>query len=103
MSDFSGLEQSFALPAAMPLLDSPPVYEIPPAPTQVQPHEVGFRRLRGPHEIARIRHLREELHLSAAALADPNFALREKKETRWESSARSCVSATPSVPSASCP
>jgi hypothetical protein len=102
MSDFSGLEQSFALSAVLPLGEDPPGDELPILSTQVLPHELGFRRLRGPREIARILHLREELTLSAAALADPAFGVREKKETRWESSAPSCASAKPSGPSVSC-
>jgi hypothetical protein len=99
MSDFSGLEQSFALSSAAPLalLDDDD-YAAPPISDDVQPHEVSFLRLRGAHEIARILHLRNEIALPAAALADASFAAREKKETRSVSSVRSCASAKPSAP-----
>jgi hypothetical protein len=103
MSDFSGLEQSFAL-AAMP----PPALfdegdgELPPLPTEVQPHEVGFRRLAGAREIAGILHLRAQIQLPAATLADAGFAAREKKEMNWAWSERSCALARPSARSASC-
>lgn len=99
MSDFSGLEQSFALPALPAILADDATYE-PPSPTEVQPHEVSFRRLRGAHEIARILHLRQEIHLPASVQADGGFALREKKETRSASSGRFCASAKRSAPSA---
>jgi hypothetical protein len=95
MSDFSGLEQSFALPA-MPVL--PPFGDFgdePPVSTEVQPHEVSFRRLRGKREISQILHLREQIQLPASALTDNGFALREKKETRRAWSARSCASVRP--------
>lgn len=82
MSDFSGLEQSFVLPA-MPV---PAVDDFVPAlPTELQPHEVSFRRLRGTREIARVQHLRKQISLPAAALGDAGFASREKKETSWVS------------------
>jgi hypothetical protein len=93
MSDFSGLEQSFAL-AAMPSvsqLDDLSAYA-PPS-TEVQPHEVSFRRLRGAHEIARVLSLRNEIRLPASVLADASFATREKKETKSVSSVPSCASA----------
>ena|SRR6188768_55987 len=98
MSDFSGLEQSFALPAmpSMAQLDDLSAYALPA--TEVQPHEVSFRRLRGAHEIARILHLRNEIALPAAMLADAGFHTREKKETRWVLSGRSSASVTRSVP-----
>jgi hypothetical protein len=93
MSDFSGLEQSFALPAVPPqtLPGDLPDDEVP---LEVQPHEVGFRRLRGAREIGRILPLRQEIALPASALDDPGFAAREKKETKSGSSALSCVWAT---------
>lgn len=102
MSDFSGLEQSFALAAMppMPLLDDFS-YEPPPVATELQARDVGFRRLRGAHEIARILHLREEIRLPAAVQADAGFAAREKKEMKSASSVRSCVSAKRSARSAS--
>lgn len=100
MSDFAGLEPSFALSSAPPGLLDDFTYAPPPVSDDVQPHEVSFRRLKGVHEIARILHLRDEIALPAAALADASFAAREKKETKSVSSARSCASAKPSAPSA---
>ena len=80
MSDFSATEQSFALPsqAGAALAEEATAA----AATEIQPHELNFRRLRGAREIATVARLRQQLALSAAALADPGFALREKKETR---------------------
>jgi hypothetical protein len=102
MSDFSGLEQSFALAAMPPMaLFDDFSYEPPPANTELQPREVGFLRLRGAHEIARILHLRDEIRLPAAVQADAGFAAREKKEMKSASSVRSCVSAKRSARSAS--
>lgn len=43
--------------------------------------ELSFHRLRTPAEIGQILHLRSEINLPAAALADPSFHTREKKET----------------------
>lgn len=102
MSDFSGLEQSFALAAMppMPLLDDFS-YEPPPVTTELRPQDVGFRRLRGAGEIARILHLREEIRLPAAVQADAGFAAREKKEMKSASSVRSCDSVKRSARSAS--
>lgn len=100
MSDLSPMEQSFGLPSVTALV--PPMYEPPPASTDVQPHEVGFRRLSGPREIARILHLRNEIQLPASALGDTGFALREKKETSWASSAPSCVTGNTSARSVTC-
>jgi hypothetical protein len=101
MSDFSGLEQSFALSSAAPLgLPDEDAFAAPIS-NEVHPHEVSFRQLRGAHEISRILPLRHEIALPAAALADAGFAAREKKETKSVSSVRSCASARPSAPSAS--
>ena len=80
MSDFSGLEQSFALSSMAAVAEEMPTYVRPQVSNEVQPHEVTFRRLRGAHEIARILHLREEIALPLTALADAGFAAREKKE-----------------------
>jgi hypothetical protein len=99
MSDFSVLEQAFALPTLPVTLADTAAYE-PPSPTDVQPHEVRFRRLRGAQEIARIAHLRAEIRLPASVQADAGFALREKKETKLASSVRFCASAKRSAPSA---
>lgn len=43
--------------------------------------ELSFHRLSIPAEIGQILHLRSEINLPAAALADPSFHTREKKET----------------------
>ncbi|GAC1600572.1 MAG: hypothetical protein NVS3B2_02880 [Ramlibacter sp.] len=43
--------------------------------------ELSFHRLGSSAEIAQIVHLRGEIQLPAAALADPSFHTREKKET----------------------
>jgi len=80
MSDFSGLEQSFALSAVPTMAVDVSDYLRPMISNEVQPHEVTFKRLRGAHEIARILHLREEIALPLTALADASFAAREKKE-----------------------
>lgn len=95
MSDLSPLDQSFALlPATMvPSADEMAAYREVPASNDVQPHEVSFRQLRGPREIARILHLRDEIALSAATRADAGFGTREKKEMKSASSALSCATA----------
>lgn len=86
MSDLSSLEQSFGLlPATMvPPLADDALDETPPS-TDLQPHEIRFRRLRGPQEISRVLHLREEIRLPSSARGDASFATREKKETNWVS------------------
>ena len=43
--------------------------------------ELSFHRLTTPAQIGQILHLRGELALPAAALTDPSFHTREKKET----------------------
>lgn len=93
MSDFSGLEQSFALPAMSMVSQPDDLSDYAPPSTEVQPHEVSFRRLRGAHEIARVLHLRNEIALPASALADAAFHTREKKEMKSVSSGRSSASA----------
>lgn len=83
MSDFSELEQSFAIPAMTPMPAMEDFERIGlPVTDEVKPHEVGFRRLRGQREIAQVLHLRQEIALPVSALGDPGFASREKKETR---------------------
>lgn len=83
MSDLSTLDQSFALmPASvMPPMGEPQALYQPPS-NDVQPHEVTFRQLRGPQEIARVLHLRDEIALSSAVRGDAAFTTREKKETK---------------------
>jgi hypothetical protein len=98
MNNVSGLDRGFGLSAAMlmppMLLDDLPPSVTQPVALDLQPHELGFRRLRGPREISRIVHLREEIRLSSAVLADASFALREKKETKSAWWAHSCAVAT---------
>ena len=104
MSDFSSLEQSFALMPAgmpMPLAGEPRLFETPVS-NDVQPHEVSFRQLRGATEIGRILHLRNEIALPASALGDAGFGTREKKEMKLASWARSCATGNTSEPSGCC-
>lgn len=102
MSDFSGLEQSFAMPSA-PAGAVEDVSDVDAlACNEIQPHEVSFRRLRGHREIAGVLHLRKQIALPAAAVGDPGFAAREKKEMKSGSWARSPASACLSAPSATC-
>jgi hypothetical protein len=63
--------------------------------------ELGFFHLRSASEIAEIQHLRSVIALPAAALSDPDFHTREKKETRSVSWAPSNTRANSSEPSAS--
>jgi hypothetical protein len=93
MSDLSIAEQSFGLlPATMvpPLSEEMALYQDVPVSTDLQPYEVGFRRLRGPREIGRILHLRDEIQLTTAR-GDASFETREKKETKSGLWARSCA------------
>ncbi|MDB5858494.1 MAG: hypothetical protein JWQ76_2183 [Ramlibacter sp.] len=104
MSDFSSLEQSFALMPAgmpMPLVDEPRLYGTPLS-NDVQPHEVAFRQLRGAREIGRILHLRNEIALPASALRDAGFGTREKKEMKSAWSAAFFATANTSAPFACC-
>lgn len=90
MSDFSGLEQSFVLPALAPV-DIPLPHgglAVPAArgrSCDVQLDEVSFRRLHAADELQAIQKMRAEIQLPGQAMADPGFASREKKEigTAW--------------------
>jgi hypothetical protein len=95
MSDFSGFEQSFAL-ASM----TPNGVEAPPSRRSAIPglfqrsydvplEEIAFRRVRAGDEVAAVQKLRAEIQLPGAAVADPGFVAREKKEIGAESSVRS--------------
>ncbi len=94
MSDFSGLEQSFAL-SAMTTLQEPLPPLLVPAPAararrdNVPLGEIDFRPLRAADEIAAIHKLRGEIRLPGSAKADAGFVAREKKETARGSSAPS--------------
>lgn len=85
MSDFSGMEQSFALASQVAMAEDYARYEPPPPPTELLPHEVSFTQLRGPREIARVMSLRQGIALPSSAVDDPGFHTREKKETSWVS------------------
>lgn len=81
---------SVAARAAVRVPDAPPAPRppavAPAAPRDIAIDELEIRHLRQPDEIARVLHLRQEIHLPSAALADPEFASREKKETSTVSS-----------------
>ena len=49
---------------------------------EVPLEELSFDHLKSVGDVAQILHLRGEIQLSAAALADPAFHTREKKETK---------------------
>lgn len=79
-------DMSVAARAAHRVPDAPPrpTAQRPPAAVALRDiaiDELEIRPLRHPEEIARVLHLRQEIHLPSAALADPAFASREKKET----------------------
>lgn len=59
---------------------------LPGARPDIVPDELHLRGLRTPLEIAEIQHLRQQIRLPAAVLADPGFATLEKKETTRASS-----------------
>ena len=83
MSDMSMLHRSLGQMPQMPAL--PPVVTPPPTAVpgtrELPLDELEIRHLRSADEIGRVIHLRSEINLPAAALADPAFAPREKKET----------------------
>jgi hypothetical protein len=64
------------MPSALPYLSRPSAGRL-----EVPVDKLSFCHLRTPAEIARIRHLRSEISLPEAVLADPGFHAREKKET----------------------
>lgn len=82
MSDLSVVERPVGvLPASRPTL---PAHQAPaavPGTRELPLDELEIRHLRSTEEIGRVVHLRSEIQLPAAALADPEFAPREKKET----------------------
>lgn len=96
MSDFSGLQRSFALSSMAPP-GLPANFSDAPlsAGAVVRTQQLRFRALRGPGEIASVLHLRREIRLPVSALADASFPAREKKETSAAWSARSCTLARP--------
>lgn len=77
---------SVAASAADRRVSDAPAAPSPHLPAVAQPRDIAIdeleiRPLRHPDEIAHVLHLRQEIHLPPAALADPAFASREKKET----------------------
>ena len=101
MNEVSGVQHAPAMvPAGLMAMLAAPARE---AITDVQPHEVSFRCLRGAHEIANILHLRNQIALPASAVGDAGFAMREKKEMKWAWWAPSCATVSTSVPSATSP
>jgi hypothetical protein len=62
---------------------------------EVAPGEVRLRQLTGDWEIAEVAHLRSQIQLPAAVLADPGFAALEKKETGSAWSRRSSSATSP--------
>jgi len=91
MSDFSGMEDSFALPAMTPEQGAhaiPVPFPHAPARLDVSADELWLHGLKSPREIADIQHLRRQIQLPAHVLADPGFAVLEKKETNRASSRR---------------
>lgn len=75
----------YAPPVSIPTLRPP---RLPEAAERVDDRlevpisELSFAHLRATDEIARIVHLRQQIQLPAATLADPDFHTREKKETK---------------------
>ncbi len=69
--------------APLPPLEDPVVHSRVDARIDLPLDELSFRHLQGADQIGSIFHLRKEIQLPAAAVADPvSFAAREKKETR---------------------
>ena len=80
MSDMSMVHRSMGyVPEAPAAHPAPPA--VLPGSRELPLDELEIRHLAGPDEISRVVHLRSEIHLPAATLADPEFASREKKET----------------------
>jgi hypothetical protein len=67
--------QSFASPLPAGL------GEQPGSRLEIVPDELQLRALSTRREIATIQHLRQQIQLPAAVMADPGFAALEKKET----------------------
>ncbi|MBC5786268.1 hypothetical protein H8N03_25245 [Ramlibacter sp. USB13] len=80
MSDFSGMEHSFALPSATAELQGG-LADLRQRSYDVKLEEIEFRRLHAADELQAIHKLRSEIQLPGKALADPGFLTREKKET----------------------
>jgi hypothetical protein len=70
----------------------------PAARLEVTPGELRLRHLTGSWEIAEVAHLRRQIQLPAAVLADPEFAALEKKETGSAWSRHSSGATSPWAP-----
>lgn len=101
MSDLSLVHRSLGLVPGTASAGLPPQAPPPAGSRELPLDELEIRHLRGADEIARVVHLRSEINLPAATLADPEFISREKKETRTVSSPVSSGAAPTSGPSAS--
>ena len=86
---------------AYPVLPAPAAPPAEAGRMEVPLDELSFFRLTAPSDIAEIQHLRAALALPAAALADPDFQAREKKEIRSGSWALSNTRGNSLEPSAS--
>lgn len=93
MSDLSLVHRSLGLVPATSSVLLPTEPAAPAGSRELPVDELQIRPLRGAEEIARVIHLRNEISLPAAALADPEFRTREKKETSTVSSPDSCGAA----------
>jgi len=94
-----------ALPGMRFVLPPEVVPEISPEPQSIRQDvpidELSFRHLKSGAEMAQVSHLRQQIQLPAAALADPGFGAREKKETSKASWVRLCFAGFLSERSAS--
>lgn len=100
MSDFSAMEQSFALPAMTPEQGArgiPAPFPQAPARLDVSADALWLQGLKTPREIADVMHLRRQIRLPAHVLADPGFAMLEKKETKQAWSRLFAGATSPSV------
>ena len=96
MSDERACEQPEVL-SGIPVLPAFVVDAMPPDRRrfEVAPGELQLRHLTRPREIAEVAHLRRQIQLPAAVLADPGFAALEKKETATAWSRRSSAASSP--------
>ncbi|HVE54430.1 MAG TPA: hypothetical protein VNB23_13710, partial [Ramlibacter sp.] len=86
VSDFSGFEQSFVLGSTGPVADTSRPSNLPVSRNRGRSYdvplpEIEFRRVHAGDELAAVQKLRSEIQLPGAAMADPGFLAREKKET----------------------
>ena len=105
MSDERGHEQPEVLSGIPELPPACLADAVPPERRrfEVAPGELRLRHLTRSWEIAEVAHLRRQIQLPAAVLADPGFAALEKKETAAASSRHSSAVTSPWAPCGSCP